>query len=274
MLYLVATPIGNLGDFSFRAIETLKTCDYILCEDTRHSRILLQHYSIDIPLYSFDKFKEAQKEERVIGDLQEGKNVALISDAGTPLISDPGEALVKRCRELNLEVTAIPGASAVTTALILSGLPAAPFQFIGFLPKKQQELQHTLSRALFYRGTTICYESPHRIVETLTELQKLSPSTPLCIARELTKQYEECLSGTAQELLEHFEKHPPRGEMVLLLAPLPPAHPFEEWDLKQLVAHLQDELSLSKSEAIKLAAEFHHIPKRQVYKEFFNTEEN
>lgn len=270
MLYLVATPIGNLADLSLRAIETLKNCAYILCEDTRHSRVLLARYEINTPLHSFDKFKEAQKEERVIADLQEGKEVALISDAGTPLISDPGESLVKRCRELKIGVTAIPGASAVTTALILSGFAPAPFQFIGFLPKKQQELIHALSRALLYAGTTVCYESPHRIVETLTELDKLSPATPLCVARELTKQFEECINGTAQEILAHFEQHPPRGEMVLLLSPLPSESDFASWDLKKLVSHLQEELSLSKGDAIKLAAEFHGIPKRQVYKEFFN----
>ena len=175
VLYLVSTPIGNLADFSFRAVETLKKCDYILCEDTRHSRFLLEHYGIQTPLKSFHKFNEAKALESVLSDLKEGKTLALISDAGTPLISDPGQELVLQCRAEGLAVSAIPGACAVIDALVLSGLPSTPFQFIGFLPKKEKELQSVLSQALFYAGTTIAYESPHRIEETLAAIAQIDP---------------------------------------------------------------------------------------------------
>ena len=219
MLYLVSTPIGNLADFSYRAVEILKKCDYILCEDTRHSRVLLEHYGIGTPLKSYHKFNETKSLEPILADLKEGKTLALISDAGTPLISDPGQELVLHCRKEQVPVSAIPGACAAIDALVLSGLPAAPFQFIGFLPKKEKELQTALSQALIYNGTTIAYESPHRIEETLSCIAQIDPQRELCIARELTKMYEECLSGTAFMLLEHFKANAPRGEIVLLISP-------------------------------------------------------
>lgn len=270
MLYLVSTPIGNLADFSFRAVEALKKCDYILCEDTRHSRGLLKHYDIQVQLYSFHKFNESQAEDRVIEDLRNGKTIALISDAGTPLISDPGQELVSRCRIEGLPVTAVPGACAIINALVLSGLPSSPFQFIGFLPKKEKELQTVLSKTLLYIGTSIAYESPHRIEETLKELLVLSPHRKLCVARELTKLHEECLLGTASDLLEHLKKHPPRGEIVLLISPAEEKISFEHLSLAELVEMLQKDLHLNKSDAIKMAAQMHHLPKREVYKLFTN----
>lgn len=270
MLYLVSTPIGNLSDFSYRAVETLKKCDYILCEDTRHSRGLLARYEIQTPLHSFHKFNESRAEDAVIEDLKSEKTIALISDAGTPLISDPGQELVSRCQAEGIPVSAIPGACAVTCALVLSGLPSTPFQFIGFLPKKEKELQTFLSAALIYAGTSIAYESPHRIEDTLAMLFKLSPERKLCVARELTKMYEQCLHGTAAELLAHLKECPPRGEMVLLIAPLPEQIPYEHLSLQELVEMLQKNLSLNKGEAIKMAAQMHHLPKREVYKHFTN----
>lgn len=271
-LYLVATPIGHLGDFSLRAIETLKKSDYILCEDTRHSRILLDHYEIFTPLKSFHKFKEAQSEEAIIQDLKNGKTIALISDAGTPLIADPGESLVKKCQEENISLSVIPGACAIIAALVLSGFSPLPFQFIGFLPKKEQALKTTLMQALLYKGTTISYETPHRILSTLQILKNLSPKIELCIARELTKRYEECLRGTADELLLHFQHLTPKGEMVLLISG--PAEQTEEIGFKEWVAYLEETFSLKKTEAIKLAAELKGLPKKEVYKSFFNQQEN
>lgn len=270
MLYLVSTPIGNLADFSFRAVEVLKKCDYILCEDTRHSRTLLNHYEIGVQLYAFHKFNETQAEDRVIEDLRDGKMIALISDAGTPLISDPGHELVVRCRQEGLPVSAIPGACAIIDALVLSGLPSSPFQFVGFLPKKEKELETFLSQTLLYQGTSIAYESPHRIEDTLKALTKLAPERKLCAARELTKLHEECLLGTAQELLSHFVKHPPRGEIVLLISPAEQKISFEGLSLEELVAMLQKDMGLTKSEAIKMAAQMRHLPKREVYKLFTN----
>ncbi len=270
MLYLVSTPIGNLSDLSFRAVQQLKKCDYILCEDTRHSSGLLRHYEIQIPLYSFHKFNETKAEDRVIEDLKNGMTIALISDAGTPLISDPGQDLVSRCRKEDIPVSAIPGPCAIIDALVLSGLACCPFQFIGFLPKKEKELQTFLSQALLYTGTTIAYETPHRIEETLSELVRLCPQRKLCIARELTKLHEECLQGTAAELLEHFQKCPPRGEIVLLISPPEEQISFEHLSLEELVDMLQKDLHLGKTEAIKTAAQMRNLPKREVYKHFVN----
>jgi 16S rRNA (cytidine1402-2'-O)-methyltransferase len=268
MLYLVATPIGNLADISFRAVETLKRCTYILCEDTRHSRILLERYEIQTPLKSFHRFNEASVEDAVIADLRAGKSIALISDAGTPLISDPGHALVARCRKEEIQVTAIPGACAAIQALVLSGLSAEQFQCIGFLPKKEKERHVALAHALLYAGVTIAYESPHRIEETLLEMQKMAPERKLSIGRELTKMHEEMLEGTAHELLEHFKKHPPRGECVLLISSPEKKIVLEHLSLQELVEMFQKDLHLSKMEAIKMAAHLRDLPKREVYKQF------
>lgn len=270
MLYLVSTPIGNKADFSFRAVEVLKTCDYILCEDTRHSRFLLEHYGIQTPLKSFHKFNEAKAENKVLEDLKASKTIALISDAGTPLISDPGQELVACCRQEGIKVSAIPGPCALIDALILSGFPSTPFQFIGFLPKKEKELQTVFAQVLLYPGTTIAYESPQRIEETLLFLTRMDPSRKLCVARELTKLYEECLFGRAEELLSHFKENPPRGEIVLLISPSQEKNAYEHLSLPELVEMLQKDLSLSKNEAIKMAAQMRHLSKREVYKHFTN----
>jgi 16S rRNA (cytidine1402-2'-O)-methyltransferase len=270
VLYLVATPIGNLADFSFRAVQILKQCDYILCEDTRHSRILLDHYGIQTPLKSFHRFNEASTEESIIIDLKAGKTLAVISDAGTPLISDPGEELIRRCRNEEIAISAVPGPCAIIDALVLSGFSAEQFQFIGFLPKKEKELQSILSHALFYPGTTIAYESPHRIEETLRAIAPLSLERKLCIARELTKLHEEMITGTAQELIEHFKKNLPRGEIVLLISPPEEKLFLEHLSLVELVEFLQRDLHFSKIDAVKTAAQLRHLSKRDVYKYFTN----
>lgn len=270
VLYLVSTPIGHLDDLSYRAVAVLKSCHYVLCEDTRHSRHLLDHFAISTPLRAFHQFNEAKAEEKIIEDLKKGATLALISDAGTPLISDPGHKLVVRCRAESIPVSAIPGPCAVIDALVLSGLPSAPFQFLGFLPKKQKECEAVLARALLYPGTTIAYESPHRIEKTLTILLEQEPKRNLCIARELTKLHEECLFGIAEELILHFKNHPPRGEMVLLLSPSDAPVCYEHLSLQELVALLQQDLHLTKNEAIKTAAQMRHLPKKEVYKHFTN----
>ncbi len=205
--------------------------------------------------------------ERVVADLQKGLNLALISDAGTPLIADPGFALVRCCREKNIPVTAVPGANAALTALSLSGFPPLPFQVLGFLPKKMGELSTALTRALLYQGTTICFEAPHRLIDTLFALEKLAPSRLLCVARELTKMHEECRVHTPSALLAHFKQSPPRGEIVLLIAPPEKRVLFEGYTPRECVAYLEAEFSLNTREAIKLAAELLHIPKKIVYKD-------
>lgn len=217
MLYLISTPIGNLEDLSFRAIKTIELCDYLLCEDTRRTKILLDRYGLTKPLRSYHKFNESTRMQEVLSDLSCGKSIALIADAGTPAIADPGERLVKRCHEEKIPLTAIPGPSSVITALSLSGFPSDRFQFIGFLPKKPKALQTLFGEALAYSGTTIALESPFRIKKSLSHFAKLSTDRPLFIARELTKKFEELLTGTAPELLSHFEKKAPKGEFVLLI---------------------------------------------------------
>lgn len=217
MLFLIATPIGNLDDITFRAIKTLQTCDYLLCEDTRRTRILLNHYQLKVPLRSFHLFNEASKENLVIRDLKSGQNVGLVSDAGTPGIADPGERLVRRCLEEEISVTSIPGPCAAVTALSLSGFPTSQFQFLGFLPRKKGKIEKQLIEALNYPGTTVCYESPHRIAKTLQILARLDPARVCAVARELTKKFETYVHGPALQLATQFTQTKPKGEIVLLI---------------------------------------------------------
>jgi len=259
MLYLVATPIGNLADITYRAVRVLGECDLILCEDTRTSLILLTHYGIQKPLRSYHKFNEAKVEQKVLSYLRAGKNMALLSDAGTPGIADPGQRLMALCRKERIAVSILPGACAALAALSLSGYQSDRFQFVGFLPKKISEKKLALVEMAHYSGTSICFEAPQRLVETLS----LLPKGQLCaVARELTKIYEECLEGTAEELGRHFTAHPPRGELVLLVQGVVP-----ECSLSPLehVRLLQEEYGLPEREAIKVAAQVRGVPKREIY---------
>jgi len=269
MLYLVSTPIGHLSDITYRAVLVLKKSDYILCEDTRRSRVLLSHYAVRRPLKSFHQFSEASKEEAIICDLKAGKTLSLISDAGTPGISDPGERLVKRCRSEALTVSPIPGPSAAIAALSASGLSTSPFQFFGFLPRKKGELQTALITILQYRGTTVCYESPKRASVVVRAIKNLDPKRPLVIARELTKTYEEFLFGTPDKLLDLLGKNPIKGELVLLISG-DPSFAYKSW--KQLsplehVDYLIKVFKLTDKDAVKLAAELRGAPKRDVYRQ-------
>jgi 16S rRNA (cytidine1402-2'-O)-methyltransferase len=268
MLYLIATPIGNLADISYRAVETLKNCDYLLCEDTRHSMTLLKSYGIQKPLKSFHKFNEAEKEEEILLDLKSGKKISLLSDAGTPAISDPGRALIARCRKEKIAISALPGPCALLLALLLSGFETQPFQFVGFLPKKNGELTRTLQVILFYPGTSIAYESPHRLLNTLAFLATLAPTRTLSIGRELTKSFEESLNGTARELLDHFTLHPPKGELVLLIAKDHSEENLSDLSIKTQVELMQEKYGVSLKEAIKAVAEITNRPKSAIYNEF------
>lgn len=267
MLYLIATPIGNLGDITLRAIDTLKICDYILCEDTRHTLPLLKHYEIQKPLKSFHKFNETFKEDTIIRDLQSGLSLGLVSDAGTPGISDPGSKLVQRCVEEGIAVTSIPGACAAIAALSCSGLDTTRFQFYGFLPRKAGELRHTLQEMLAYPGTSICYESPHRLVDVLQKLHELAPNRKVAIGRELTKKFEEMKRGTAEELIKYWDEHTLKGEIVLLLEGQQNSisTEWEQLSPEEHVALLEETYKLSKHDAIKMAAEIRGVPKRDVY---------
>jgi 16S rRNA (cytidine1402-2'-O)-methyltransferase len=263
LLYLIPTPIGNLSDMSLRAVETLKICDILLCEDTRRSSILLEHYEVEKKLESYHTFNETQKIPQVMSWLKEGKIVGLLSDGGCPALCDPGEGLIQACVKENIPFTAIPGPSAVIQALLLSGLPMTPFQFLGFAPKKESEFLSLLPQIVSYPGTTIFYESPHRITHTLT----LLPSDmQVIVARELTKVFEEVVRGTAQDLIEKFTKTPPKGEIVLLIQGK--GDLFSSYTPESLVQELQKTYKISLPEAIKSAAYLLHIAKSSIYKLF------
>ena len=217
MLYIVATPIGNLEDITLRAINTLKKADLIVAEDTRHARILLNKYEIKTPVESFHAHSDDRKLKYLIGKLLEGKSVALISDAGTPGISDPGYLLIKATVKEGIDVVPIPGPSAFLTALSGSGLPTHQFLYLGFLPTKKGR-QKLLDSLADEKRTIVFYESPHRILKTLNELDTKLGDRQIVIARELTKIHEEFFGGTAKQALEHFNKGVrPKGEFVVMV---------------------------------------------------------
>ena len=221
----------------------------------------MDRYGISKPLISYHKFKELQALDRILEDLESGKNLALVSDAGTPCINDPGVHLAAACAKKGIPFTAIPGPCSLVLALVLSAFETDRFQFIGFLPKKQEK---TLRDLLFYPGVTIAFESPERLVSTLTSFEKLVPKRPFAVAREMTKTYEECRRGTASELLAHYTEHPPKGEIVLVIGPGdPPEMPL---DLEECVELLREVHGLTLKEAIKKAAHLLKIPKSAVYK--------
>ncbi|MCX5680701.1 MAG: 16S rRNA (cytidine(1402)-2'-O)-methyltransferase [Candidatus Omnitrophica bacterium] len=217
MLYIVSTPIGNLKDITLRAIETLKGVHLIAAEDTRHSQILLKTYDIRTPLTSYYEHNEFSKSKYLLDLLKEGKDIALISDAGTPGLSDPGYALIKLAKENNIPVTVIPGPTAAIAALSLSGAPAHNFIFEGFLPVKPGARQKKLEELKEEKRTIIFYEAPHRVIKTLEDIKCILGDPVVICARELTKKFEEVKKAKASELLEEFKKTPPRGEFVLVL---------------------------------------------------------
>lgn len=266
MLYLVATPIGHLKDFSQRAIETLLISDYILCEDTRHSKFLLDQFKIDRPLKSYHQFNEAAREEEVIADLLQGKSISLISDAGTPGISDPGARIVQSCIAHGIAVVPIPGPCAAICALIASGLDTSRFQFIGFLPKKAGELREALLEILSYSGTSICYESPHRIKETLGKIVELDPGRHIVIARELTKKFEEFIRGGAADLVEQIGEERLRGEITLLIAggSLPENNAVSMTSEEEAL-HLVETEKIPLKEAVKRVAKKRGVSRRELY---------
>lgn len=230
MLYIVATPIGNLQDITLRALEVLKTVDVIICEDTRHSSKLLFHFEISKPLVSFHAHSSEKDVQKIMHMLEEGKSAALISDAGTPGISDPGYVLIQACKKSHIPVHPVPGASAFLTALMASGLPTNRFWYYGFLPAKKG--RETLFKQFAEHNETIVfYESPYRVLKTLEKLSQLMPERTMVIARELTKMHEEFLQGSILELYEEYKKRPKIiGEFVMMLAP-------DEWDNMEVHEH-------------------------------------
>ncbi len=217
MLYIVATPVGNLKDITLRAIEILKDVDLIACEDTRHTKILLQHYGIKTPTTSFYQHNRFSKGEYLIGLLKEGKNVALVSDAGTPGILDPGYNLINLAIKNNLEMTFIPGAAAFINALVLSGKPAHEFFFAGFLPNRSQARKNQLERLKKIGCTLVFYESCHRILASLEDINAVFGDKEIVVTRELTKKFEEILRASPKAIQDKLSKNKPRGEFVLVI---------------------------------------------------------
>ena len=218
-LYLVATPIGNLEDITLRALRTLKECDAVAAEDTRHTGQLLKHYQISKPMLSYFQFNEAKRSEEIIERLQRGQKIALVTDAGSPGISDPGERVVRAARAAGLRVESVPGPCALVAALTASGLPTDEFHFIGFLPHKSGQRRNKLESLKAFEGTLVLYESPYRVEKLLGELNEIYPERHIVIARELTKKFEEYLRGKPAELLALAQKRSLKGEFVVLISP-------------------------------------------------------
>ncbi len=218
MLTLVPTPVGNLEDITLRALRVLREADIVAAEDTRHASVLLKHHGISRPLLSLHEHNEAQRAEEIAQRLAAGENIALLTDAGTPGISDPGFRVVRECIARGLEFTVLPGPTSILPALVGSGLPLHEFYFGGFLPVKSGRRKNVLEEALARRETTIFFESPHRIAKSLAVLAELAPERQVCVARELSKKFEEYWRGPAAELSARAEKQPPRGEICLLIA--------------------------------------------------------
>lgn len=273
-LYLCATPIGNLGDISNRCLETLKTVDLIAAEDTRRTLQLLNHFEISKPLTSYHEHNKREKGEYITGLLEEGKNVALVSDAGTPAISDPGEDLVRLCIEKNLNVTSIPGPVAAINALILSGLNATRFAFEGFLSVNKRHRKMHLASVKNDPHTLIFYEAPHKLRYTLADMKDaFGGGRRIALVRELTKLHEEVIRGTIDEVIALYEENNPRGEYVLIVEGCVETENEDNWwDELSVIEHVNEYINkgMSDKDAIKQAAKDRNVPKRDVYNEFVN----
>lgn len=271
-LFIVSTPIGNLEDITIRALNVLKTVDIIACEDTRQTKKLLKHYGIEgknlVPYYDF---KEEILSEKIL-NLLEKNDVALVSDAGTPTISDPGYKIVKKAVEKGINVVPIPGVSAVITALSASGLPTDKFIFYGFLPKSEKQKEDILNELKDLRITGIFYESPKRLLKTLEKIYKILPKSQIAIAKELTKLYEEHIRGNPKEVLEFFEKNPEkqRGEFVILVYPKDNRNNLNEQEIYNFIKEKKQEGKKSKEIAKELAEKF-NISKNKAYKIVINS---
>lgn len=265
-LYVVSTPIGNMGDFSFRGVEVLAAVASVLAEDTRHSRHLLDRYAITTPLVPYHEHNEAKTTPRLIGRLLGGESLALISDAGTPLLSDPGARLVRAAVDAGIPVSPVPGASALLSALVASGLDLDRFTFYGFLPRKGAERRSALDDITALRHAAILYEAPSRVAATLADLNALGAGErATVVARELTKQYEELRRGTLAALATYYHDAPPRGEVVIVIAGAQAAPEATLEDLRARVATLRAGETSPRDVAATLTAEF-GTPRNLAYK--------
>lgn len=270
-LYLCATPIGNLEDITYRVVRTLKEVDLIAAEDTRNSIKLLNHFEIRTPMTSYHEYNKIEKAYQLVDKMREGLDIALITDAGTPGISDPGEDLVRVCYEEGIEVTSLPGPAACITALTMSGQPTRRFAFEAFLPREKKERAAVLSQLVNETRTIIIYEAPHHLIRTLEELYETLGDRKLTVCRELTKRYEEKTLTTFLEILQYYKDNEPRGEYVLVIA----GKTFEElkqeeqknWENLSLEDHMEvyEKQGISRKEAMKLVAKDRGISRRDVY---------
>jgi len=270
-LYLCATPIGNLEDITFRVLRTLKEVDLIAAEDTRNSIKLLNHFEIKTPMTSYHEYNKIEKAYQLVDKMREGKNIALITDAGTPGISDPGEDLVRICYEEGIEVTSLPGPAACITALTMSGLPTRRFAFEAFLPREKKERALVLEQLKNETRTIILYEAPHHLVKTLEELLGALGNRKIAVCRELTKRYEEKMLSSISDMLDFYKENEPRGEYVIVLE----GKSFEEiaeeekksWEAMTLEEHMAvyENQGIDRKEAMKLVAKDRGISKRDVY---------
>jgi 16S rRNA (cytidine1402-2'-O)-methyltransferase len=268
-LYLVATPIGNLEDITVRAIRILKEADLIACEDTRQTQKLLHHYGIRKEMVSYHEHNELTRSPELVIEMEQGAQIALVSDAGTPGISDPGHRLVTLCLRHHIPVVPIPGPSALVAALAASGLPTEEFLFVGFLPARAGARRKALDALKGESRTLIFYEAPHRVVETLADASEILGARPAVIAREVTKIHEEFLRGPLAELLESARRRAPRGEITLLIgAGDPQMQPVDvSVSLKERVAQLEAEGGVDRKAALKQAARERGLGKREAYKQ-------
>ena len=270
-LYLCATPIGNLEDITYRVLRTLQEVDLIAAEDTRNSIRLLNHFEIKTPMTSYHEYNKIEKAYQLVDKLREGKNIALITDAGTPGISDPGEDLVRICYEEGIEVTSLPGPAACITALTMSGLPTRRFAFEAFLPREKKERARILEELKDETRTIILYEAPHHLAATLEELYETLGDRNITVCRELTKRYEEKMKTTLSQCILYYKDTDPRGEYVLVIE----GKSFEEleaearksWEDMSLEEHMAvyENQGIDRKEAMKLVAKDRGISKRDVY---------
>lgn len=271
MLYLCATPIGNLEDITYRVLRILKEADLIAAEDTRNSIKLLNHFEIKTPMTSYHEYNKYEKGRYLVEQMQEGKNIALITDAGTPGISDPGEELVAMCYEAGIPVTSLPGPAACITALTISGLPTRRFAFEAFLPSDKKERAVILEELKRETRTIILYEAPHRLVKTLEELSENLGDRKIALCRELTKKHETVFRGSLLEAVSWYKDKPPKGECVMVLEGRSREEMEQEarqqWEDMPLEAHMEHYMSqgIDKKEAMKLVAKDRGISKRDVY---------
>jgi 16S rRNA (cytidine1402-2'-O)-methyltransferase len=266
MLFVVATPIGNLEDITYRAVRVLREVAIIACEDTRQTRKLLDHYGITTPMVSYHDHNEESRAAELIERMRIGESIALVSDAGTPLISDPGFRLVRDARAAGIAVTAIPGPSATLTALSASGLPTDAFRFCGFFPEKRKHRLDVLRDLSRDPATLVFYEAPHRIVETLADIEEAMPGRPVVLARELTKLHVEFLSGSPAHIRHELEQRPAiKGEMTVLIGKAEEAPVADDRPLAEAVAELE-RVGVSRMDAIKQVARDRGLGKRDVYR--------